>query len=51
MLCGQPGDLFDKEFKRIFRGEALTKPWRDEAKTKVLRLEFYFQGLFKTIII
>ncbi|XP_033217631.1 UPF0602 protein C4orf47 homolog [Belonocnema kinseyi] len=35
MLCGQPGDLFEKEFKRIFRGEALTEPSRDEAKVKL----------------
>ncbi|XP_018401110.1 PREDICTED: UPF0602 protein C4orf47 homolog [Cyphomyrmex costatus] len=35
ILSGPPIQLFEKKYERIFEGEALTEPWRDEARQRV----------------
>ncbi|CAL1685301.1 unnamed protein product [Lasius platythorax] len=35
ILSGPSNELFEKKFERIFEGEALTEPWRDEAKRRL----------------
>lgn len=35
ILAEPPSQLFEKKYERIFEGEALTEPWRIEAKQRV----------------
>ncbi|TGZ58324.1 Uncharacterized protein DBV15_10480 [Temnothorax longispinosus] len=35
ILGAPPNQLFEKKYERIFEGEALTEPWRDEAKQRI----------------
>lgn len=35
ILGAPPSQLFEKKYERIFEGEALTEPWREEARQRV----------------
>lgn len=43
---GPPSKLFQKKFERIFQGESLTEPWREETKQRVFttRMIFYINS-------
>lgn len=41
ILAGPPSELFVKKHERIFEGEALTEPWREEAKKRVSVFALY----------
>jgi hypothetical protein len=35
ILAGPSIQLFEKKYERVYEGEALTEPWRDEARQRV----------------
>lgn len=37
ILSGPSKKLFEKKFERVFEGESLTEPWREEAKQRVCK--------------